>query len=108
MIAFLIVLIANESRYWIPKTANRFIKILREVLVYLIFETVVCGAIIEFVNNAGFSRTKTEEPNLASLVACVHSVYAVILAPAMRTIHHLTFVYHSIGTEVSANQLLKR
>lgn len=45
---------------------------------------------------------------MPSLIDFVDIVYFAILAPVMRSISHLTFIYYSIGTEVSANQLLKR
>lgn len=49
-------MIAYESRHWFPKTSNGFIKILREILVYLIVESIVCAAIIVFLTNIDFHK----------------------------------------------------
>lgn len=46
LFVFLATFLACESRYWIPKTANKFIKISREVVVFLLCETIMCTAAI--------------------------------------------------------------
>lgn len=106
--AFLALLIAYEVPHWIQKE-SRFMKISREILIFLYCGIASFVCIITYINDLSAKHSAIVDKNVTER-SFIHDVYVVfyvqtpfsmygnvvILWPIMNTLSHLVLIYHTI------------